>query len=566
MKPPTLSDVGSDCDITATRTIYRGVNVLEKRKLLCVVMDGVGEREERFGNAVQLAMTPNLRFLRKNGLYRPIYAHGKYVGLPSNKDVGNSEVGHNALGAGSVFDQGAKLVSGAIESGAMFEQETWKSLVDGVRGSGSALHFIGLLSDGNVHSHENHLHTMMERAVRQGVSKIRLHVLFDGRDVGEKSAEIYVERLERVIKKLGDAGADVKVASAGGRMTLTMDRYEADWSMVERGWKHHVLGEGQMFPSLSEGLSHFRNHDGPIDQYLPGFVIGQPGKPNGPIVDGDGVIFFNFRGDRAIEISRAFTEKEFSHFDRVRFPDVNYAGMMEYDGDLHIPPKFLVHPPQIANTLSENLVERGLKQFACSETQKFGHVTYFWNGNRSGYFDESIEEYVEIPSDNIEFDQKPWMKASEIADVTIDRMLGGTFDFGRINFANGDMVGHTGNLEASVVAVSVVDQMLGRLIAAAKKSDTVLVVTADHGNCDEMFEGKEAGYEGWEHDTACRPSPKTSHTLSKVPLYVYDPKGSGAFAFTDMEEAGLANLANTCLELMGVEPSEKFHPSLLKKL
>ena len=547
-------------------TLKGALGMSKNRRVLTVVMDGVGERDSDFGNAVKKALTPNMEYLKKNGVYRPIYAHGTHVGLPTDSDIGNSEVGHNALGAGDVYDQGAKLVSNAIEDESIFAGETWQEIVGNVKNSDTTLHFLGLLSDGNVHSHEQHLYKMMRKAVSEGVKKIRVHALLDGRDVGEKSAEIYVERLEAVIGELNATGADVKVASGGGRMTITMDRYEADWSMVERGWKHHVLGEGEGFSSLSAALSHFRKDDSLIDQYLPGFVIKDESGPVGTINDGDAVIFFNFRGDRSIEISLALTEENFDKFDRKRFPKVTYAGMMEYDGDLHIPSKYLVTPPNIKNTLGQTLADRGLRQFACSETQKFGHVTYFWNGNKTGYFDEKLEEYVEIPSDNIEFDQKPWMKAYEITEETIKRMQAGSFDFGRINYANGDMVGHTGNFEASVLAVGVVDQMLGRLIHMAKQTDTILLITADHGNCDQMYDAKEGDFPNWQttgfHKT---PTPKTSHTLSQVPLYVYDPRGNVGYSMSDNSAAGLANIANTALDLMGQEAYSGYADSLILK-
>ena len=543
-----------------------GETKVAKRKLLTVVMDGVGDIESDFGNAVNLAWTPNMQWLKQNALYQKLYAHGTFVGLPTDSDIGNSEVGHNALGAGRVFDQGAKLVGKAIESGSLFEGDSWKEALEYAKQNDGRLHFIGLLSDGNVHSHESHLHAMMEAAAKQGLKKIAIHPLLDGRDVGEKSAEVYVERLEKLVEELNAAGNDVCIGSAGGRMTITMDRYEADWSMVERGWRAHVLGEGDFYPSLSAAVKYFRENTELTDQYLPGFVIGKDGKANAPIQDGDAVLFFNFRGDRAIEISRAFTEEKFTEFDRKRFPKVFYAGMMEYDGDAHIPAKYLVSPPEISGTMGEFLAHKGVKQFACSETQKFGHVTYFWNGNRSGYFDEKLEEYLEIPSDNIPFDLKPWMKAYEICEETTKRMLSGSFDYGRINFANGDMVGHTGDLDASIIAVNVVDQMLGRLIKAADRSDTVLVITADHGNCDEMFQAKEAKFPNWQElPIADRPTPKTAHTLSPVPFYLYDPKGSTkSWKLTAPEDAGLANIANTCLEVLGLGTENDFLPSLVE--
>lgn len=536
---------------------------MSNRRVLIVVMDGVGAREERFGNAVRLAWTPAMDWLRRHGVYTTLQAHGTAVGLPSDEDIGNSEVGHNALGAGRVFAQGATLVSQAIASERIFAGRTWRDLLSYVGSHDGTLHFLGLLSDGNVHSHEQHLYAMLARAKADGVRRVRVHVLLDGRDVGEKSAEIYVERLEQTMAELRSPEFDVLAASGGGRMRVTMDRYEADWGMVQRGWRVHVLGQGQSFPSLNAALQAFRK-DTVGDQYLPEFVIrDEGGQPVGPIHDGDGVVFFNFRGDRAIEISRAFCDVEFPHFDRIRRPNAFYAGMMLYDGDLAIPEHYLVAPPEIDHTLSEFLVGHKLRQFACSETQKFGHVTYFWNGNRSGYVDRTFEEYLEIPSDQgISFDQRPWMKAAEITDATVARMRSGSFDVGRINLANGDMVGHTGDLPATVVAVSTVDGMLGRLIRAAEASNTILLVTADHGNCDEMIDVESGQTTNWQTFDAGLP-PKTSHSLSPVPFYLYDPAGVEHYRLRQGQVHTLANVANTVIQLMGLTPCEQYEPGML---
>ena len=537
---------------------------MSDRRVLIVVMDGVGAREERFGNAVRLAWTPAMDWLKRHGLYTTLQAHGTAVGLPSDDDIGNSEVGHNALGAGRVFAQGATLIREAIASERIFAGQTWRDLLSYVGAHDGTLHFLGLLSDGNVHSHEQHLYAMLVRAKADGVKRVRVHALFDGRDVGEKSAETYVERLERTMAALHSPDFDVLAASGGGRMRITMDRYEADWSMVQRGWRVHVLGEGQGFPSLGAALQAFRKDTDVSDQYLPEFVIAnERGNPVGAIHDGDGVVFFNFRGDRAIEISRAFCDIDFPHFDRVRPPDVFYAGMMLYDGDLAIPERYLVAPPEIDHTLSEFFVERKLRQFACSETQKFGHVTYFWNGNRSGYIDRRREEYLQIPSDEgVSFDQRPWMKAAEIVDATVARMQGGSFDVGRINLANGDMVGHTGDLPATVVAVSTLDVMLGRLIRAAHASNTVLLITADHGNCDEMLDVKPGQAFDWETFDAALP-PKTSHSLSPVPFYLYDPAGMERYRLRQGQTYTLANVANTVIELMELAACERYEPGLV---
>lgn len=538
-----------------------------KRPVLCVVMDGVGVRVGDFGNAVELAYTPNLDELKRISLYRTLKAHGTAVGLPSDEDMGNSEVGHNALGAGRIYDQGAKLADEALEAGTVFRGECWRDMMSQLKKNHGTLHFIGLLSDGNVHSHEKHLYKLLEAAKRDGIHRVRVHTLLDGRDVGAKSAEKYVARLEDVMKQLRSVGFDIEVASGGGRMVVTMDRYEADWQIVARGWAAHVDGKApHSFRSLPEAIQYFRQDSALTDQMLPPFVIvDEHGQPNGTIEDGDAVVLFNFRGDRAIEISRAFTEPELAKFPRTKFPKVFFAGMMEYDGDLHIPPRYLVAPPHIVDSLGEYLAAAGVRQFACSETQKFGHVTYFWNGNRTGKFNELSEEYVEIKSDNISFDLKPWMKAYEIMEATVSRIQAESFDFGRINFANGDMVGHTGNLEAAVIAVETVDLMLGHLIRACREKGVVLVVTADHGNADEMFETTKTTDKDWlQKPASTHPKPKTSHTLNPVPFYVYDPKNPKGWRLTQVD-GGLGNVANTVLVLMGLDERAIYLPSLVEK-
>ncbi len=537
----------------------------ENRRLLTVVMDGIGARPERFGNAVAMARTPNLKWMQQHGYYTTIRAHGTAVGLPSDADMGNSEVGHNTLGAGRIYDQGAKLINSAIANGAIFSGPVWQEIVARTKGAQTTLHLIGLLSDGNVHSHEGHLYELLREAKKAGIPRIRIHALLDGRDVPAKSAEIHAQRLSQVIEELSGRQCDIKIASGGGRMVITMDRYNADWTMVERGWETHVCGHGPQFPSLEAAIAHYRQDDALTDQYLPAFVIADNGVPLGKMHDGDAVVLFNFRGDRAIEISRAFTDDNFTEFSRKYIPKVYFAGMMEYDGDEHIPKNYLVQPPLIRGTLAEHLSAAGLRQFACSETQKFGHVTFFWNGNRSGYFDQKLENYIEIPSDRIAFNQKPWMKADEIATTTIQQMHDRSFDFGRINFANGDMVGHTGDLEATIIAVATVDLMIGRLLAAAKATDTILVVTADHGNADDMFEGKASDWPDWETaEISRRPKGKTSHSLAQVPLYIFDPRNAlGAIRLMEAGRGTLANFANTSLDLMGIDTVPEFHPSLI---
>ena len=533
--------------------------------LVLVIMDGIGEGPENEGNAVRLAHTPALDMIRANYLHCFLAAHGPPVGMPSWKDMGNSEVGHNALGAGRVFTQGAKLVNEAIADGNIFGGKVWKEMVGRCVANQCALHLIGLLSDGNVHSHIDHLFALINQADREGVERLFVHPLLDGRDVPETSALEYVEPLEALLAEMrAKPNRNYRIASGGGRMLVTMDRYFADWNIVKRGWDAHVHGRGRAFSSASEAIQTYRTEQPRVgDQFLPEFVVQEDGKPVGNLADGDAVVFFNFRGDRAIEISMAFESDEFDGFDRGRRPDVFYAGMMQYDGDLKLPTNFLVEPPAIKRTVSEYLVHSGVRQLAISETQKFGHVTYFWNGNRSGKFDEKTEHYVEIPSDRVPFEQRPWMKAAEITDVVLEEMQSGRYPFLRLNYANGDMVGHTGVLRPARMAVEAVDLSLARILDAATRLNGVVLVTADHGNSDEMFE-VDSKTGKLKQDKKGNRIVRTSHTLNPVPFIVFDPTFQGEYRLNDaVEHPGLSNVAATILFFLGYEAPEDYDPSLI---
>ena len=536
-----------------------------KGPVLTIVMDGVGIAPEGPTNAVSRAFTPTLDKLLKDYPCVTLKAHGTAVGLPSDDDMGNSEVGHNALGAGQVFAQGAKLVTQSIESGKMFASETWQTLISNVKTNSSTLHFLGLFSDGNVHSHIDHLKAMLVRAKEEGVNKIRIHILLDGRDVGETSALEYILPFEEFLSTLRSDDLDICIASGGGRMKITMDRYEADWSMVERGWKTHVLGEGRQFASAEEAVKTYRAETGVIDQDLPAFVIAKDGEPVGTVEDGDSFIFFNFRGDRSLEISRTFDEGEtFDKFDRVRHPNVVYAGMLEYDGDLHIPSRYLVSPPEITNTLGEYLAGSGISQLAISETQKYGHVTYFWNGNRSGKFSEELETYIEVPSDVIPFEQRPWMKCAEITDKLIECLESGKYRYLRVNFPNGDMVGHTGSLLATVCSMEALDLQLARILAVVDKLGGVAVITADHGNADEMAElDKKTKTPKTNKDGSYKA--KTSHTLNPVPCIIYDNFYADKYEVkADDGRFGLSNVAATMVNLMGYDAPAVWDESIIE--
>ena len=530
-----------------------------KGPVLTIVMDGVGIAPANAGNAVYHAYTPTLDMLMANYPMVTLRAHGTAVGLPSDDDMGNSEVGHNALGSGQVFSQGAKLVSESIASGKMFTSDTWKNLTADC----GTLHFLGLFSDGNVHSHIDHLKAMIEQAKKDGVKRVRVHILLDGRDVGETSALDYVEPFEAFIAGLRDDNFDIKIASGGGRMKITMDRYEANWAMVEAGWKTHVLGEGRQFASAKEAIETYRAETKVIDQDLPPFVIAENGKPVGTVEDGDSVIFFNFRGDRAIEISKAFDDADFDKFDRVRYPKVKYAGMLEYDGDLHIPSAYLVNPPEITNTMGEYLADTGVAQMAISETQKYGHVTYFWNGNRSGKFNDESETYVEIPSDVVPFEERPWMQCALIADKLIAALESGEYRYLRVNFPNGDMVGHTGNMLATQCSMEALDLQLKRILTVVDKLEGVAIITADHGNADEMYELDKKGEVKYNKDGT--PKAKTSHTLNPVPCIIYDNFYRDAYSVKAQKSTfGLSDVAATTVNLLGYEAPAMWDESLIE--
>ncbi len=531
-----------------------------KGPVVVIVMDGVGISENTEGNAIYSAYTPNLDNLLKQYPHNFINAHGTAVGLPSDDDMGNSEVGHNAMGAGQIYSQGAMLVNEAISTGKMFEGSTWKQVTGNVQMHDSTLHFLGLFSDGNVHSHIAHLKDMIVKAKEQGIERVRIHILLDGRDVGETSALEYITPFEEFLSGVNSQDFDAKIASGGGRMQITMDRYGADWGMVEKGWQTHVLGKGRQFSSATEAIKTFRSESHVIDQDLPAFVIAENNTPIGTIEDNDSVVFFNFRGDRAIEISRAFEEVEFTKFDRKKFPKVIYAGMLEYDGDLHIPSRFLVAPPEIKNTMGEHLCKSGVRQLAISETQKYGHVTYFWNGNKSGKFDDQLETYIEIPSDVVPFEERPWMKAAEITDKLIEQMRTGEYDFVRVNFPNGDMVGHTGIFQATRIAVETVDLCLRRVLQVVDELGGVAIITADHGNADEMFETDKMG--NAKKDKNGKIKAKTSHTLNKVPFIIYDKYNKEEYALKQ-GDFGLSNIASTVVNLLGYEAPDFWEESMI---
>jgi len=542
-----------------------------KGPLLLIIMDGIGLGKEDDGNAVFLAKPKTLAKITKNTMKRNLFctlkAHGTAVGLISDEDMGNSEVGHNALGSGQIFDQGAKLVDNSIKNGSFYRSKLWMDLTDKVVSKKGTVHLIGLLSNGNVHSNFNQLLRIVEGFAASGIQKLRLHLLTDGRDVPAKSALTFIRpleiRLNEIVENYTAKNYDYEIASGGGRMYVTMDRYESNWKIVQRGWFAHVLGKIEdeelkngykgYYRTAEEAITHAREcFPDKTDQYLPPFVIvDDNNNPIGKIKDNDLVVNFNFRGDRAIQISRAFEEKDFSEFDREYFPKIDYLGLVQYDGDKLIPKQYLIHPANIRSILSDFCCVNNIPSFAIAETHKFGHVTYFWNGNRSGYVCIEKEQYMKIDSDpNEMIETNPEMKAMEVCEKTITALRSGEFKFLRVNFANGDMVGHTGNIEASIQAVKTVDNCLKKLIDEVSKLGGITIVTADHGNCEDMKfpDGRI----------------KTAHSLNPVGFWIIDKNWKKEYTInSNLKEPGLSNVAATILNLLGFEKPEIYQESLI---
>ncbi|MDX8410182.1 MAG: 2,3-bisphosphoglycerate-independent phosphoglycerate mutase [Mariprofundales bacterium] len=532
-----------------------------RQPVLLLVLDGWGLGDGSTGDAVARANTPNMDRLWNDCAHTTLYTHGHFVGLPSEKDLGGSEVGHLTMGAGRVFDQGSTRIGQAIADGTLFESAVAQELFSRCQ-QGGTLHLLGLLSDGNIHSHIDHFCAMIDQADRQGVARLRLHALFDGRDVAVQSAEHYVATIEAQFARInGGGGRDYAIASGGGRERITMDR-DHNWSQVEMGWKQVVHGDSPCyFHSATEAIEHFRaQNPNLIDQDMDGFVIVDAAdQPLGAVQDGDAVVMMNFRADRAVEISEAFCLEDFAGFDRGRRPDCYFAGMMVYDEDRNLPSNQLMPPVAVDRALGRLLVERGIRQFRLAETQKYPHVTFFFNGGYRQPLDKDLENYVLIPSDRgITFADRPQMKAGAVTDAALELIASGDYGFGLINFANADMVGHCGRIDAAIAAVEVVDEAVGRIVEALAKVGGLALITADHGNAEEMQVGTG------DHMDAC-----TRHSINPVPCILFDPDyGDGSwYRLRQQGEGdmalGLSNLAATLCAMLGTEPLAEFDAGLM---
>ncbi len=505
---------------------YRGPVVL-------AILDGFGLSRQLPGNAVKQADLPFLSHIVQKYPSLSLQASGEAVGVLPGQ-MGNSEVGHLALGTGQIIPQGSARVQSALQSGEIWQSSAWRNLIQYLKTHHSVLHFSGIFSDGGVHSDISHLMAMIKQAHQEGISKIRLHLVLDGRDVAPQSAERYIKQITDFFATF--PGADYQIASGGGRMVFVADRYQNDWSIVKAGWDAMVHGQAPyQFESALQAIQSFRAQDPNLqDQYLPPFIITRNQRPVGQIVDHDALVYFDFRADRAVEISMAFTEPQFSYFDRGYTPEVFFAGLSEYDSDRHLPAQQLVAPLRAQTPLNQFLANRQITQLAISETVKFGHITYYFNGN--SYEKAAGEQHLEISSDTQPFDTRPWMKSAEITDATLERL--DQFQFLRLNFPGADMVGHFGELTPTRIALEAIDLQLSRLAAQINKLGGVLLITADHGNAEELIDNNN--------------QPKTSHTTNPVPLIFYDNTlNLQRYQLKHFRSAGLANVAATIALLLG---------------
>lgn len=510
----------------------------ERKPLMLMILDGWGVRQEEKGNAVAGANTPYYNSLLATYPHTVLTASGEAVGLPEGQ-MGNSEVGHLNIGAGRVVYQDFTRISKAIREGEFFKNEFLLTAMDQAREKDTALHLMGLLSDGGVHSHLTHLYALLEMAKQQGLKKVYVHAFLDGRDVPPANAREYLDALEIKFRELG-LGA---VATVMGRF-YAMDR-DKRWERVEQAYNAMVFGEG-LNATLATGAVARSYEEGETDEFVkPTVIIKDSGEPVGVIKEGDSVVFFNFRPDRAREITRAFVDDDFSGFSRKPgYPAVNFVCLTQYDKTIQAPIAF--KPQVLENTLGEYLAKNGLKQLRIAETEKYAHVTFFFNGGVEQ--PNPGEERILIPSPKVAtYDLKPEMSAYEVTDAVVKEIEAAKYDVIILNFANPDMVGHTGVEAAAIKAVEAIDDCMSRVVEAVKANDGIVLITADHGNVEQMSDPDSD-------------QPFTAHTTDPVPFIYVDEQNKGA----RLEEGRLEDIAPTMLKLLGLEkPAEMTGKSII---
>jgi 2,3-bisphosphoglycerate-independent phosphoglycerate mutase len=507
-----------------------------RKPVALIILDGWGLSESCENNAVCQARTPRLDALAKNNPTAWLSASGLNVGLPEGQ-MGNSEVGHLNIGAGRVVYQDLTRISLSIKQGDFFTNPVLLDALTRIRQAGGKLHLMGLVSDGGVHSHITHLYALIALAKSAGVEAY-VHAFMDGRDTPPQSGADYLEQLEAEMSRLGHG----RLATVIGRY-YAMDR-DNRWDRVERAWQAMTLGQGRPAASSAAAIQA-AYAAGQNDEFIEPCVIQQGGAPLGRIRDNDGIIFFNFRSDRAREITRTFTQPGFSAFERPEVPQLSaFACLTEYDETFLLPVAFAAE--SYAGILGEVVADAGLHQLRIAETEKYAHVTFFFNGGKETPFANEDRVLIPSPQDVATYDLKPAMSAIEVTDEVVRRIQQGAYDLIILNFANPDMVGHTGVLAAAISAMETVDSCTGRVVDALLEAGGCALITADHGNCEKMADANG--------------SPHTAHTANRVPLILVDPDNRQA----KLRPGILADIAPTILNLMGLAvPAEMTGKNLI---
>lgn len=507
-----------------------------KNKLtMLMILDGFGENENENANAVKLASTPNIDRLMKTCPTTQIYTSGLNVGLPDGQ-MGNSEVGHTNIGAGRIVYQELTRITKSIEDGDFFSNTEFVEAIENCKKHNSKLHIMGLLSDGGVHSHIRHLFALIELAKRKDFEDVYVHCFMDGRDTPPASGEVYITELEEKMREKGIG----KIASISGRF-YSMDR-DKRWERIEKVYKALVEGEGEKAASAISAIEDSYQKE-IFDEFIAPTVITTGEEPIATIGKNDSVIFFNFRPDRAREITRTLVDKEFREFETKKDLDLYYVCMTSYDETMPNV-KIAYKKDELKNTFGEYIASQGLTQLRIAETEKYAHVTFFFNGGEEKQY--KGEDRILVPSPKVEtYDLKPEMSAYEVTDKVVEAINSKKYDCIILNYANPDMVGHTGSLEAAIKAIETVDECVGRVVEAVQSQEGVLIITADHGNAEQMVDYKTG-------------EPHTAHTTNQVPLILVGMEN------VKLKEGKLADLAPTMLQIMELhKPQEMTGESII---
>lgn len=510
---------------------------MSNKLTMLMILDGFGNNSNTSGNAVQIAKTPNIDELMKRNPTTQIHASGLDVGLPEGQ-MGNSEVGHTNIGAGRIVYQELTRITKSIEDGDFFSVPELCAAIEHCKENNSKLHIMGLLSDGGVHSHMRHLFAILELAKRKGFEDVYVHCFLDGRDTPPASGENYILKLEEKMKEKQIG----KIATLSGRF-YAMDR-DKRWQRVEKAYNAMVRGEGVKSTSAEMAIESSYQKE-VFDEFVEPTVICSNGKPVATIEDNDSVIFYNFRPDRAREITRAIVDKDFKDFETKDLKNLYFVCFTQYDETMPNV-EIAFKPTVLKNTFGEYISGKGLKQLRIAETEKYAHVTFFFNGGNEKQYEG--EDRILVPSPKVEtYDLKPEMSAYEVTENVVNAIKSQKYDAIILNYANPDMVGHTGNLDAAVKAIEAIDECVGKVIKAINEVNGVLLITADHGNAEQMIDYKTG-------------EPHTAHTTNPVPLVLIGMDD------VKLKEGKLADLAPTMLDIMGLEkPEEMTGESLLEK-